>query len=474
MMRGLSICMLGVMVSCWLGPVAAGSAALYAQDATSKDAPATNGAAKNAATELYVPNDVEVKPVDDRQIESRLQRILEATSWYRAPHVRVQQGIVFLSGDTDTDEYRIWATDLAKKTQDVVAVVNQMKVLERSMWDLGPAWSEVKRLSRETVQSLPLIGIAIICLALAWLAFRWTTSLAHHTLDRRLKNRLLANVVSRAVGILVFLLGLYLALRVSGLTQIAATVLGGTGLIGLVLGIAFRDIAENFLASILISMQRPFALGDLIEVEGHRGIVQSVTTRGTLLMTVDGNHVQIPNASVYKSVIRNITANPNVRCEFLFGIAYDNPVATAQDIILRLLKTHDAVLHDPEPQVLIEDLTATAVNLRVYFWINAHVHSIAKARSSVLRLAKAALEDAEIAFPASAAQKKTAQTSTDKDVDGAPPSSPAEVVNKITEKKNVQSGSPAAGDDLKSDQQALEQQARQARKPEQGENLLSN
>lgn len=474
MIRGLLICLGGLWITGVVGPATPCSTALYAQDAIDKSERAPNGAAKSATTELPIPNDVEIKPIADREIESRLQSILEATSWYRAPQVRVQQGIVFLSGEADTDEHRLWATDLAKKTQDVVAVVNKVKVLERSMWDLAPAWSEVMRLSRETVQSLPLMGIAILCIALAWIAFRWTINVAQHTLSRRLKNRLLVSVVSRTVGMLVFLLGLYLALRVSGLTQMAATLLGGTGLIGLVLGIAFRDIAENFLASILISMQRPFALGDVIEVEGHRGIVQSVTTRGTLLMTVDGNHVQIPNASIYKNVIRNITANPNVRCEFLFGIAYDNPVAKAQEIILRLLQEHDAVLADPEPQVLIEDLTATAVNLRIYFWINAHVHSTAKVRSSVLRLVKSALEDAEIAFPTSAGQKKPSPSAMDQPVNATTALAADESAKRAKGKEAVPTGSPVAADDLKSDHDALEQQARKARKPEQGENLLAS
>src|SRR5690606_4554593 len=160
--------------------------------------------------------------------------------------------------------------------------------------------------------ALPMIGVVFFFLLLTWLAARVAVWLAGRIFERRMTNRLLRQVAARAVAIPVFLLGLYLILRVSGLTQMAATVVGGTGLLGLVLGIAFRDIAENFLASILISIQRPFAIGDLIEVEGQQGFVQSVTTRGTLLMTLSGNHVQLPNSMIYKAVIRNFTANPSL------------------------------------------------------------------------------------------------------------------------------------------------------------------
>ena len=108
-------------------------------------------------------------------------------------------------------------------------------------------------------------------------------------------------------------------LRVAGLTQLALTVLGGTGLIGIIIGFAFRDIAENFLASLLLSMRNPFNGGDLIEVAGYTGIVQNLNTRSTVLLTLDGNHVQIPNATVYKSTIKNYSSIPSRRAEFLVG-----------------------------------------------------------------------------------------------------------------------------------------------------------
>lgn len=319
------------------------------------------------------PSEVDVDPLaDDGAIETRLTNILAATAWFDSPQVKVDQGVVFLKGVTNKEEYREWASDLAGNTQDVVAVVNRIRVTERSVWDLSPASAELRKLGRETVQMLPLMGVALALVVLSVMASSGATKFSRWILARRMSNRLLISVTSRAVAIPVFLVGLYLALRVSGLTQMAATVLGGTGLIGLVLGIAFRDIAENFLASVLISVQRPFATGDLIEVQGHFGIVQSVTVRGTLLMTLDGNHIQIPNASIYKSIIRNVTANPNLRSEFVVGIDYGDSIAEAQSIIFRVLREHEAVLDSPDPMVLVDELGASTVNLRIYFWLDGY------------------------------------------------------------------------------------------------------
>ena len=97
-------------------------------------------------------------------------------------------------------------------------------------------------------------------------------------------------------------------LQLAGLTRLAVTVLGGTGLFGIIVGFAFRDIAENFLASVLLSVRNPFSTGDLIEVAGNTGIVQNLNVRSTVLLTLAGNYVQIPNANVYKSTITNFSA----------------------------------------------------------------------------------------------------------------------------------------------------------------------
>ena len=99
--------------------------------------------------------------------------------------------------------------------------------------------------------------------------------------------------------------------------------LGGTGLIGIIIGFGMRDIAENFLASILLSVRNPFHAGDLIEVGGNTGVVQNLNVRSTVLLTLDGHQVQIPNSIVYKSIIKNYSSIPSRRAEFTVGISYD-------------------------------------------------------------------------------------------------------------------------------------------------------
>ena len=228
---------------------------------------------------------------------------------------------------------------------------------------------------------------------------RYTAQLADRLLQHQIRNSFLRNLATTGLSIPVFLLGLYLVLQVSGLTRLAITVLGGTGIAGLIVGIGFRDIMENFLATVLISTRNPFAAGDRIEVAGHLGIVQQVNSRTTVLMSLEGNHIQIPNAIIYKSTIRNFTANPKQRLEFGVGIGYDDDLIAAQETIIQVLGKHPAILPQPEPMALVDTLGAATVNLRILFWVNTNQHADIKVKSSVIRLVKSALEEGGFSMP---------------------------------------------------------------------------
>jgi small-conductance mechanosensitive channel len=423
------------------------------------------------------PAKVNVNPVArDEEIRKRLQSVLEATDWFSDPQVRVEEGVVFLNGQVESDDLKKWAGDLARNTQEVVAVANRMEVLDPPIWDLRPAWSGLLILWRDLIRSLPFILFGLLVLALSMGAGMLATRGVRAFLRRRIQVKLLQNVIARGVGGLVFLCGAYLILRVSGLTQLALTVVGGTGLIGLVVGIAFREITENFLASIFLSMQRPFETGDLIEVSGVTGYVQQLNMRTTILMTLDGNLVQIPNACVYKSNLRNFTTNSNRREDFVVGIGYDDSINDAQEIARKVLADHPAVLNDPEPSVLADSLGRSTVNLRVYFWLNGREHSWLKVRSSVIRLVKRAFQKHGISMPDEAREVVFPQGVPVTVLDGKPVDArgpmPGKRLPVESRHEELDTVSTKAEAGLYSEAVVIEDQARQAQPLKGAENLL--
>jgi small-conductance mechanosensitive channel len=362
--------------------------------ALSSDPPADDETTPDA------PQKVDVQPLArDDEIADRLGDILRATGWFAEARAEVQDGVVWLHGAALNQEYRAWATELANSTQDVAAVVNRMTLQQRPVWDVSPAVGEIRGLLAKFIQSLPLILFGLVILGLSWFAARGTQGIVQLALRNRVRNGLLRSVVAQAAMLPVLLIGLYVVLRVSGLTQLALTVLGGTGVAGLIIGIAFREIAENFLASLLISTQNPFRNGDLIEVADQLGFVQRVSTRGTLLMTHDGNHVQIPNSVIYKSTIKNFTASPNRRIDFRVGVGYDASLTGVQSLIKQLLDDHPAVLRQPESRVLLEELGSSSVVLQVSAWLDGTQHNPDAVRSSLMRMVKQSLLAEGISLP---------------------------------------------------------------------------
>jgi small conductance mechanosensitive channel len=427
---------------------------LFGQTETSKPAEQTTETEVSAEQPA---DQIDVKPAaHDDDIAARLTRILEATEWFENPRVEVTEGVVFLEGTTDTNERKEWATKLAGNTEDVVAVANRMKVKESSIWDFSPAWREIDTMRRNSIQSLPQFFLSLLILVATYFAAKLFALLWRRVVARRTENSLLREVLVKALTIPVILFGIYLALRVTGLTRLAATVLGGTGLLGLILGIAFRDIAENFLASLLISMQRPFRAGDDITVDGYTGLVLAVTTRGTTLMTPDGNHVRIPNSIIYKSTIVNKTANPKQRIEFMLTLDAGQSLSQSQEAILAVVKSHDAVLRDPAPSVLISSLHRHLAILKVLFWLDTKKHSKDKVRSALIRLSKIALRDVP------SAKKPSSRGSVEGNGDES------------TNGKSAESDSTPAEGALESDADEIKKQAKDSRSVEEGTDLLSS
>ena len=114
------------------------------------------------------PAKVDVNPVArDEEILKRLQSVLDATDWFTDPQVRVEEGVVFLNGQVESEELKKWAGDLARNTQDVVAVANRMEVLEPPVWDFRPASNGLLILWRDFIRSLPFIVFGLLILALS-------------------------------------------------------------------------------------------------------------------------------------------------------------------------------------------------------------------------------------------------------------------------------------------------------------------
>ena len=340
------------------------------------------------------------KEVKDSAIKERLEKIFKATDWYPNLQVEVIEGLVILKGEVANQEKKDWVLKIIDKTEGVVAVIDKLDNLFSSNTVLKPAQNEVSKIYNRSYKMLPYVASAFVLLVVFVLLAYSFRKAAQLYLTKGKNNPLLVKSVANIIGIFFLILGIYFALKISGLSDLAVTMLGGTGMLGIGLGLALKNTFENYTSSIMISLKELIRLGELVNINGFEGIVQSVTTRGTTLLDYEGNNIIIPNSTVFNSPIKNLTRNPKMRTNFLVGIGYDDDINKARAIIINTLKEmQPVVLNDPEWIVAVDNLGSSTVNLNIYFWFDAINISVIKIKSLVIQKVKEALVVGNISLP---------------------------------------------------------------------------
>jgi len=304
--------------------------------------------------------------------------------------VQVHAGIVTLGGKVPEESDRARAATLAKTVHGVTDVVNAVQLDANVHTRLDSALDQVKDKLVRIVAAIPLLAIAILIVVLAWWIGRVVSRRPARWLRDRSRNPYMDGLVRRVLQAMVLILGILLALNLLGATALVGAVLGSAGVIGLAFGFAFKDVAENYISGVLLSLRRPFAPGDRLVVDRYEGKVVALTSRTTLLMTLDGNHLSLPNALVFKSVVLNYSVNPKRRFDVLLPIDPGESIRRAQELALQALAKVDGVLTDPAPSWSADGYSAKGIDLRFYGWIDQRCSDLTKVRSEALRAIKGA------------------------------------------------------------------------------------
>lgn len=344
------------------------------------------------------PVEVASSPAEDRAIERRLAEIYSSLEALRGIEVEVRSGVVHLSGEVLSAEGREQAVTIARQLRGVVEVEDELTEVRDLDRRLGMASASLRERLTGFVVALPLAGVALGIVALAWLLGtligRWDA------LFRRLTgNRFLADLTRQLVRAALVLAGVLLALEVLDATAVVAAVAGAAGLTGLAIGFALRDVVENYVASVLLSVRQPFLPHDHVVIEGHEGRVVRLTSRATVMITMDGNHVRIPNADVFKGVILNFTRNPKRRFDFVLGVGNEEDLGEVMALGTRTLAELPGVLADPPVQAWIDEVGDSAVLVHFFAWIDQRGVEWAKVRGEAIRRVKEAFDAAGISLP---------------------------------------------------------------------------
>jgi small-conductance mechanosensitive channel len=208
--------------------------------------------------------------------------------------------------------------------------------------------------------------LLIIFLLTAKFAGRIAARVLHRSARFRSNERFLQHVVTWSISSL----GVLLALGLMGFQGIAASLLATGGVVAIVLGFAFREIGENFLAGFFLTFSRPFELGDLIRTGDLTGTVRSIELRYVHIRTFDACDVFVPSAQMFREPLYNYTRDGLRRPSFTVGVGYHDDPEQIIALLEDAARTVPDVLPEPRPFVTVKEFGAQYVDYEVFFWLD--------------------------------------------------------------------------------------------------------
>lgn len=334
----------------------------------------------------------------DAQIESRLSEIFAAVPGLSAVTVEVSNGVIILGGTVEDSDALDSAEGLAERISGAVMVVNHASRDLSIAARLKAAARGIGQRAKELAGNAPLLLLALAVVAAALFLARHANR-ADWLLARVSENWFVRDLLGQLLQVAITFAGVVIALMILDATAILGSLVGALGIAGLAIGFATRDTVENYIASMLLSLRQPFRREDHINVDGIEGMVSRLTPRATVLMSMEGNHIRIPNAKVYKATIVNYTRNPLRRFEFKVGVDTELDLNIPRTLAVQTIQQLDGILASPPPVCLVHELGDSSVILKMMAWIDQRETDFQKARSEAQRLVKEAFDDAGIIMP---------------------------------------------------------------------------
>ncbi len=363
------------------------------ESSTNVPPPVINGESTNNASIETTPN-----PQKDQDIRQRIQGIFSEIEGLQAVNISVAQGVVTLTGEVPNEKKAQQAINLTNRLTDVVTVDDKIDRTLDVQDNVSTVYEGLKTQFKNLVKAIPLLLVGVVVFGLvAWFG-SWLSN-RKKIWQRITPNPFVGELLAQTVKVIFIIFGLILALSLIGAETILGTLLGGAGVIGIAVGFAVKDTIENYIASLMLSIRQPFRARDQVVINDLEGIVVRLTSRATILMTFDGNHLRIPNAEVFKGTILNYTKNPERRFTFELGVdANDDPLAAIK-VGLDAINTLEFVLEEPKSIAIITNVGDSNIILEFQVWVNQIETDFFKARSIAIRETKHALENEGFSLP---------------------------------------------------------------------------
>ncbi|WP_445664284.1 mechanosensitive ion channel family protein [Fodinibius sp. AD559] len=242
---------------------------------------------------------------------------------------------------------------------------------------------------------LELIG-AIAILIVGLVAAKWLGQRIERYMDKSERfDPTITPLFVKATKILIIAVTILAVLNKFGVET--ASLIAVLGTIGLAIGLALQGTLSNIASGIMLFMLRPFNVGDAVDIGSTSGVVDEIGLFVTEMHTFDNIAITMPNSKVWGTEIRNYSRNDKRRVDMEFGIAYDDDMDKAMNIVNEVLAADDRVLDEPEPLVAVSNLGDSAVGIRVRPW--TETPNAWPLRYALTKRIKERFDEEDISFP---------------------------------------------------------------------------
>ena len=223
-----------------------------------------------------------------------------------------------------------------------------------------------------TVNFLPTLVLILVILLIARFAAQRTQSVVEGVATRAKMPSEIGVLAGRIVRVGVFVLAAMLILDKLQFGTAVTSFVAGLGITSIVVGFALQDIVKQFAAGVLLVVLRPFRVGDCIKVNGFEGRVEEIQLRATVLKTVEGDEVFIPNADVYNNALVNKTRYHLHRSTLALHVPRRAAQEQVREQVLKAVAAVPGVSEMPQPALVGLSLADDKITLELRVWINTH------------------------------------------------------------------------------------------------------
>ncbi|TYC52632.1 mechanosensitive ion channel family protein [Rhodobacterales bacterium] len=269
------------------------------------------------------------------------------------------------------------------------------------MEPLNIIYGQFNEIIRHTIALAPNFLSGSIVLILTWIVALILGRVSLMILRRSRSRPSLQVALVKVTHLSVWLLGGMIALTILFPNLTPTKLLAGLGIGSIAIGLAFKDIFENFLAGFLILLRKPMRIGDDIECNDLSGRVENISIRDTFLRKRSGELFLVPNSYLYKNPVKILTDRHLRRISLVVGVAYGENAAAAQEVISKTVEALETRDKSKPFDVFAKEFGSSSIDFLVRWWTESPPRQEHASRSEAVISIKAALdrEGIEIPFP---------------------------------------------------------------------------